>query len=254
VFKPLQFDDDTPQTVGMHRLAAVSGLLAGSKKLWAGVMMAEPGTTSSVHHHGAQETVVYVAEGKSLLRWGHRLEHESELEAGDFLLLPPYLPHQEINPSPDHHAMWIVVRSGAEAIVVDLVPGPDGAYVTPGSSTGRSAASAGEATRTLRRSSAAPTKTAVGRWENTRRDRTRWISLTLLVASAVAFVGAIVGEVWFGGVRRESLALLTFVLLALIGVADIFWAFHARTVRRHALFDAYAEREIARLSANRGRS
>src|SRR5262245_44887098 len=131
VVKPLQFDGDTPQTSGMHRLAAVSGLLVGSEKLWAGVMMAEPNTVSSVHHHGPQETVVYVAEGRSRLRWGRRLEHEVDLEAGDFLFVPPYVAHQEINPSADQPALWIVVRSGPEAVVVPLTPGADGVYFSP---------------------------------------------------------------------------------------------------------------------------
>jgi uncharacterized RmlC-like cupin family protein len=130
IIKPLQLAGDTPQTSGMHRLAAVSKLLVGSEKLWAGVMMAEPNTVSSVHHHGPLETVVYVAEGSGKLRWGRRLEHESDLEAGDFLFVPPFLPHQEINPSPDRAALWIVVRSAAEAVVVELTPGADGEYVT----------------------------------------------------------------------------------------------------------------------------
>src|SRR5262249_25041243 len=118
VVKPLQFDGDTPQTGGMHRLAAVSRLLVGSEKLWAGVMLAEPNTASGVHHHGHLETVVYVAEGRSRLRWGLPLEHEADLEAGDFLFIPPCVPHQEINPSADKPALWIVVRSGPEAVVV----------------------------------------------------------------------------------------------------------------------------------------
>jgi uncharacterized RmlC-like cupin family protein len=130
IIKPLQFDDATPQTTGMHRLVAVSHILVGSEKLWAGVTMAEPGTASSVHHHGPLETVVYVAEGTSKLRWGRRLEHESDLEAGDFLFIPPYLPHQEINPSTDRPALWVVVRSAPEAVVVELTPGADGEYVT----------------------------------------------------------------------------------------------------------------------------
>jgi uncharacterized RmlC-like cupin family protein len=139
VVKPLQFDDHTPQTGGMHRLAAVSNVLVGSEKLWAGAMMAEPNTASSVHHHGPQETVVFVAEGRSRLRWGSRLEHDTELEAGDFLFIPPFLPHQEINPSADQPALWIVVRSGPEAVVVDLTLGADGEYVStdPGSEPGR---------------------------------------------------------------------------------------------------------------------
>jgi len=249
VVKPLQFDDNTPQTSGMHRLAAVSGLLAGSRKLWAGVMLAEPNTASSVHHHGELETVVYVAEGKSLLRWGHRLEHESELEAGDFLLIPPYLPHQEINPSPDRPAMWIVVRSGPEAVVVQLAPDADGKYVAPGAKAKKPSASVGGATRTLRWSRTSPAGTEEDRDEDTRPDRIKLISLTLLAVSVAAFAGAIVSEIWLRNVGRVWLTLLPVSILALIGLIDIVWAFHARTARRLALLDAYAEREIARSRA-----
>jgi uncharacterized RmlC-like cupin family protein len=246
VVKPLQFDDNTPQTNGMHRLAAVSGLLAGSQKLWAGVVLAEPNMASSVHHHGAQETVVYVAEGRGTLRWGHRLEHESELEAGDFLLLPPYLPHQEINPSPDHPAMWIVVRSGPEAVVVDLVPGADGEYRAPGSGAIQPLGSASKAKRALRWSSVSPSGTEESRGEHTPTDRTKTISLTLLAVSFVAFVAAVFSGVWLWEGGHDELALLLTAILALLGVLDMVWAFHARTVRRLALLDAYAEREIAR--------
>ena len=68
VVKPLQFDDQTAQTTGMRRLAAISHVLVGSEALWAGVMLAEPGTASSVHHHGPLETVVYVLSGRSKVR------------------------------------------------------------------------------------------------------------------------------------------------------------------------------------------
>ena len=129
LIKPLQFDDQTPQTTGMRRLAAISHGLVGSEKLWAGVMLAEPGTASSVHHHGPLETVVYVLSGRSRVRWGSLLEHKTDLESGDFLLVPPYLPHQEINPSPDQPTQWVVVRSAPEAVVVDLTKTPDGEYV-----------------------------------------------------------------------------------------------------------------------------
>jgi uncharacterized RmlC-like cupin family protein len=132
VVKPLQFDDHTPQTTGMRRLAAISHTLVGAEALWAGVMLAEPDTASSVHHHGPLETVVYVLSGKSRVRWGKRLEHEADLEPGDFLFIPPYVPHQEINPSPDQPTQWVVVRNGREAIVVNLAKAPDGEYSAVG--------------------------------------------------------------------------------------------------------------------------
>jgi uncharacterized RmlC-like cupin family protein len=129
VVKPLQFDADTPQTPGMRRLAAVSHDLVGSEKLWAGVMIAEPGMASAVHHHGDQETVVFVLSGRSQVRWGSRLEQEADLEAGDFLFIPARLPHQEINPSADQSVVWVVMRSARESVVVNLLRGPNGEYV-----------------------------------------------------------------------------------------------------------------------------
>lgn len=134
VIKPGQLDGRTPQTAGMRRQAAVSHALVGSEALWAGVMLAEPGTASSVHHHGPQETVVYVLSGPSRVRWGSRLEHEVDLEPGDFVFIPPYTPHQEINPSSDEPARWVVVRSGGEAVVVNLTEAPNGGYVADGES------------------------------------------------------------------------------------------------------------------------
>src|SRR5947209_18369861 len=119
IVKPLQLDGHVPQTSGLQRLAALTPDLVGAEKLGAGVMLLEPCTVSAVHHHGPQETVVYVAEGQGRIRWGSRLEQEADFEAGDFLFIPPFLPHQEINPSP-LPAYWVVVRSGREPIVVNL--------------------------------------------------------------------------------------------------------------------------------------
>jgi len=132
VVKPLQLDDRTPQTDGMRRMAAISHDLVGSESLWAGTMLAEPNTSSSPHHHGALETVVYVLSGVSRVKWGSRLEHQVDLEAGDFVLIPPFMPHQEINPSPDQTTTWVVVRSGQESVVVNLTKAPNGEYVVEG--------------------------------------------------------------------------------------------------------------------------
>ena len=132
VVKPLQFDDHTPQTDGMRRMAAISHHLVGSESLWAGIMVAEPNTYSSVHHHGPLETVVYVLSGISRVKWGSHLENVTDLEAGDFVLIPPYMPHQEINPSPDQTTTWVVVRSGQESVVVPLTKAANGEYVVEG--------------------------------------------------------------------------------------------------------------------------
>jgi uncharacterized RmlC-like cupin family protein len=236
VVKPLQFDGDTPQTDGMNRLAAVSGLLVGSEKLWAGVMLAEPNTASGVHHHGPQETVVYVAEGRGRLRWGRRLEHETELEPGDFLFVPAYVPHQEINPSADQPALWIFVRSGPEAVVIPLTLGADGESGSTDSEA---------ATRRSRRSAAA--RTEEDRTENNQAGRPSlaWVALLAVWALGV-LLGAVFGDLWLWHAGRGWPVLLSAVLLALVGVLGILWAYRARTVRRLAVLNAYAQREIAR--------
>ena len=122
VIKPQQFDANTPQTPGMQRAAAVSKQLASSQGLWAGVTIVAPDVASGVHHHGETETVIYVVSGHAKIRWGDRMQFEEDVEAGDFIYVPPFAPHQEINPSPDTPSQWVIVRNSQEPIVVNLEP------------------------------------------------------------------------------------------------------------------------------------
>ena len=122
VIKPQQFDANTPQTPGMQRVAAVSKQLAGAQGLWAGVTVVAPNVSSVVHHHGETETVIYVVSGRAKIRWGDRMQFEEDVEAGDFIYVPPFAPHQEINPSPDTPSQWVIVRNSQEPIVVNLEP------------------------------------------------------------------------------------------------------------------------------------
>jgi uncharacterized RmlC-like cupin family protein len=80
----------------------------------------EPGARTGIHHHGSQETVVYVLEGEARVEWGEHGEHSATVRAGDFLHVPAGLPHREINPSQDAPFRWVVVRSSPEPIVVSL--------------------------------------------------------------------------------------------------------------------------------------
>lgn len=124
IISPEDFDDNTPQSPGIQRFAAISGTLTNSKSLWAGYSVIQHAIESAVHHHGEQETVVYVKSGLAKVRWGDQLQNEGVAEAGSFTLIPAYLIHQEINPSPDTDAEWIVVRSGPEAIVINVTVPP----------------------------------------------------------------------------------------------------------------------------------
>ncbi|SEF57796.1 Cupin domain-containing protein [Bryocella elongata] len=119
VVRPEDLSTSTAQTAGSQRWAAFDAA-TGVSGLWAGSFEVQPGASTGIHHHGEQETVVYVLEGEALVRWGERGEHHATVRAGDFLHVPSWLIHQEVNPSPTLPFRWIVVRSSAMPVVVDL--------------------------------------------------------------------------------------------------------------------------------------
>jgi uncharacterized RmlC-like cupin family protein len=115
-----ELDPNTPQTPGMSRAAAISYASAGAQKLWAGTVVVEPNAKTGAHHHGELETVLYIVRGRARFRWGENLEFVDEAGPGDFIFVPPFVPHQEINASPDEPVEAVVVRSGQDPIVVNL--------------------------------------------------------------------------------------------------------------------------------------
>ncbi len=115
-----ELDPNTPQTPGMSRAAAITAARAGAEKLWAGTVSINPAAKTGAHHHGALESVIYVVSGRARMRWGERLEFMAEAGPGDFIYVPPFVPHQEINASPDAPLSCVVVRSGQDAVVVNL--------------------------------------------------------------------------------------------------------------------------------------
>jgi uncharacterized RmlC-like cupin family protein len=120
VVRSCDLDPNTPQTPGMNRAAAVTAARAGAEKLWAGTVTIEPNAKTGAHHHGALESVIYVVEGRARMRWGEHLEFTAEAGPGDFIFVPPYVPHQEINASTNEPLSCVLVRSGQEPIVVNL--------------------------------------------------------------------------------------------------------------------------------------
>jgi uncharacterized RmlC-like cupin family protein len=120
VVRPDEFSAGTSQTPGSQRLAAISPDLGVSSALWGGTFLVEPGAQTGIHHHGPQETIAYVLAGKSFVQWGEHGEHSLTASAGDFLHVPAWLVHREINRSQDTPFHWIVVRSTSEPIVVNL--------------------------------------------------------------------------------------------------------------------------------------
>ena len=111
---------DTAQTPGMTRAAAINRASAGAEKLWAGTVEIHPNAKTGAHHHGPLESVIYVVKGKARMRWGNQLEFTTEAGPGDFIYVPPYVPHQEINANEDESLECVLVRSDQEPVIVNL--------------------------------------------------------------------------------------------------------------------------------------
>ena len=113
----------TAQTSGMVRSAAISGDLTGARSLWMGRTEMSPGANSGNHHHGGSETGIYVVAGTPAFICRDQATGELirlETEPGDYIWVPPNIPHREENPSPDTAAVIVVARSTQEAIVVNV--------------------------------------------------------------------------------------------------------------------------------------
>ena len=116
-------DDETAQTPGMRRLAAIGNSTVGSEKLWMGQTHVAPATASGDHHHGEAETAIYVVSGHPEFVFLD-VETGEELRLrpapGDYVFVPPWTPHREENNDPDAEAVVVIARSTQEAIVVNL--------------------------------------------------------------------------------------------------------------------------------------
>ncbi|WP_159717163.1 cupin domain-containing protein [Geminicoccus flavidas] len=113
-------DTNTPQTPGMNRAAAINFARVGAQKIWAGTVTIHPHAKTGAHHHGELESVIYVLRGRARMRWGNNLEFTAEAGPGDFIYVPPFVPHQEINASDTEPLECVLVRSDQEAVVVNL--------------------------------------------------------------------------------------------------------------------------------------
>ena len=122
---PAALVDQTTQTSGMRRLEAISGKTVGAQHLWMGQTHVPGGTQSGNHHHGESETAIFVVAGTPVfvfldLDGEEPTETRIETAPGDYIFVPPYVPHREENPDPDVEAVVVIARTTQEAIVVNL--------------------------------------------------------------------------------------------------------------------------------------
>ncbi|MCK9930487.1 cupin domain-containing protein [Frankia sp. Mgl5] len=118
---PVGLSPRTAQTEGMRRVAALSGATVGSVDLWMGQTHVAAATASANHHHGRSETGIYVVKGNPAFVF---LDNDEEIRIdtspGDYIYVPPWVPHREENPDPDEEAIVVIARTTQEAIVVNL--------------------------------------------------------------------------------------------------------------------------------------
>ncbi|WP_250299042.1 MULTISPECIES: cupin domain-containing protein [unclassified Streptomyces] len=101
--------------------AAISGGTVGSKKLWMGRVENPPLSATDDHHHGESEAGIYVVSGHPVFVY-HDGTQEVRIaaEPGDFLLVPPFVPHREENPDPDEPVVVVIARTTQEPIKVSV--------------------------------------------------------------------------------------------------------------------------------------
>lgn len=115
-----ELSEATTQTPGMRRLEAISGKLLGSAELWMGENHVAGGLRSADHHHGASETGIYVVSGHPVFVFLEDGEEKRiDTSPGDYIFVPPFVPHREENPG-DDQAVVVLARTTQEAIVVNL--------------------------------------------------------------------------------------------------------------------------------------
>jgi len=99
----------------------ISGSTAGSAHLCMHLVIIPPGGRATPHYHDGYETALYVIQGRAETRYGPNLEFSTINEAGDFLFIPPNVPHQPVNLSDTEQVIAVVARNDPneqESVVV----------------------------------------------------------------------------------------------------------------------------------------
>jgi uncharacterized RmlC-like cupin family protein len=122
---PSGLTGQTTQTTGMKRLEAISGKSVGASALWMGQTHVPGATASANHHHGVSETAIYVVSGAPVFVFldvdgDEPVETRIQTSPGDYIFVPPFVPHREENPDPETEAVVVIARTTQEAIVVNL--------------------------------------------------------------------------------------------------------------------------------------
>jgi uncharacterized RmlC-like cupin family protein len=116
----------TGQSEGASRIAGVSAEHTPATRIWFGKVSNEPGYRSVPHHHGEAETGGYVLLGRARIYFGAKFEDYVDMEEGDWVFVPPYMPHVECNLDRNRPLTWMTTRT-PDNIVVNLADVADAA-------------------------------------------------------------------------------------------------------------------------------
>ena len=111
--------ENTGQSGGAHRISGVSIQHTPATKIWFGKVSNDPGFRSLPHHHGEAETGGYVLKGIARIYFGEGYSEWLDMAEGDFVFVPPYMPHVEANMSTTEELVWLTTRT-PDNIVVNL--------------------------------------------------------------------------------------------------------------------------------------
>lgn len=109
----------TGQSEGASRIAGVSPQHTPATKIWFGKVSNSPAYRSVPHHHGEAETGGYVLSGRARIYFGEKFEDYLDMEEGDWVFVPPFMPHIECNLDRGKPLTWMTTRT-PENIVVNL--------------------------------------------------------------------------------------------------------------------------------------
>ena len=112
-------DGHTAQSGGLKLVTGVGPRHTPAARLWFGKASNPPGFRSLPHHHGEAETGAYLLSGRARIYFGENYREYVEMSEGDFMFVPPFLPHLEANMSITEELWWLACRT-PENIVVNL--------------------------------------------------------------------------------------------------------------------------------------
>lgn len=119
VTKAGEEDTETAQSGGCVRVSGVGPQHTPATKIWYGKVTNAPGYRSLPHHHGEAETGGYVLTGIARIYFGENYQEYVDMKAGDFVFVPPFMPHVEVNMSTTEELIWLTTRT-PDNIVVNL--------------------------------------------------------------------------------------------------------------------------------------